>query len=165
MFSAYSYKTLKYWGLYYEDIPVKLATNEKIFLKENTKNSSIVQTPYSTFVTVEGIKCRVILNKKRILPKWRIYRRANWEYPNVRYIDNIIVEYTKDSTLLEKLVPYKIKELKILVKKNYGIVKGDMRKRQAWVYAYIDTVLLGFNTFAVRSELNDDILREIYKYL
>lgn len=58
-----------------------------------------------------------------------------------------------------------MKQLKVLVKKNYGVVKGDKRLRQSWVYAYIDTFLLGFNTFAVFSHLNDDLLREIRKFL
>ena len=69
----------------------------------------------------------------------------------------------KDSMLLKNL--FLLKQLKVLVKKNYGVVKGDKRRRQSCVYAYIDSVLLGFNTFAVFSDLNDDLLREIRKYL
>ena len=58
-----------------------------------------------------------------------------------------------------------MKELEGLVQKNFGKVQGDATNRQAWVYAYIDSVLLGFNTFAVRSKLNEDLLREIRTYL
>ena len=169
LFTAYSYNTLKYFGLHYEHVPVKLAPSELAFLKSNTLKNTIVQTQDATFVTVMGYICRVVAHKIPALPYERIYSRGGLDYPNVRYIDNIILEYQgklkADQTKIEKLVTFNINELKVLVKKNFGKVRGDTRRRQAWVYAYIDTVLLGFNTFAVRSELNDDLLREIRKFL
>lgn len=65
----------------------------------------------------------------------------------------------------EKLLPFKFKELKIIVNRNKGFVKRDKRAKSTWIYAYIDIVLSGFNTFAVVSQLNDDLLLEIRKFL
>lgn len=65
----------------------------------------------------------------------------------------------------EKLLPFKFKELKMIVNRNKGIVKRDKRAKSSWIYAYIDLVLSSFNTFAVASQLNDDLLLEIRKFL
>ena len=60
---------------------------------------------------------------------------------SIRYVDTIILEY-EGLNVIEKLVPFTMKQLKVLVNKNYGVVKGDKRRRQSWVY--IDTVLLQY---------------------
>lgn len=169
LFATFSYNTLKYFGLHYEHVPVKLAPSEKEFLKSNMLKNTIIQTQDATIVTIMGGICRVIDHTKPYDRYTKPYDRGGLDYPNIRYIDNITLEYMgklkADRTKLEKMVTFNINELKVLVKKNFGKVKGDTRRRQTWVYAYIDTVLLGFNTFAVRSQLTDDLLREIRKYL
>jgi hypothetical protein len=169
LFATFSYNTLKYFGLHYELVPVKLAPSEIEFLKSNTLKNTIIQTQDLTVVTIMGNIRRVIDHTKPYDRDTKPYDRGGLDYPNIRYIDNITLEYMGkikgDRTKVEKMVTFNMNELKVLVKKNFGKVRGDNRRRQTWVYAYIDTVLLGFNTFAVRSQLNDDLLREIRKYL
>ena len=173
MFSAYSYKTLKYWGVHdMFTMKVKLSPSELEMIKENAFENAIVQTPNSIVKTSEQlILASYIKNwvpgvgvapndwESRILA-W--YDEMN--YDGIRYVDDIIVEYTGVNPI-EELVSFTMEELQVLVQKNFGKVQGDITKRQSWVYAYIDSVLLGFNTFAVRSKLNEDLLREIRKYL
>ena len=166
MFTEYSYKTLKYYGL--SDIfttGVKLSLREREFLKQNMLSHAIIQTPVSALKIYDNLLySSVVKNPKKDWESRVIAWYDDMEYGSFRYIDDIILEYVGETTL-EKNVSFTIDELKILVKKNYGIVKGNANLRQSWVYAYIDTVLLGFNTFALRSQLNDDLLREIRKFL
>ena len=172
MFSAYSYKTLKYWGVH--DIftmKVKFSPSERKMLQENTFENAIIQTPVSITKTSKNdiVTCRMknwIAGIGFAPNHWEslIIDWYNDEKYGTRYVDDLIVEYTGVNPI-EHLVSFTMEELEVLVQKNFGKVQGDTTKRQAWVYAYIDTVLLGFNTFAVRSKLNEDLLREIRKYL
>ena len=173
MFSAYSYKTLKYWGVHdVFTMKVKFSPSERKMLKENTFENTIVQTPNSIVKTSEQLILASYMKNWKpgvgVAPNDWESRILAWydemNYDGVRYIDDIIVEYTGVNPI-EALVTFTMKELEGLVQKNFGKVKGDITKRQAWVYAYIDSVLLGFNTFAVRSQLNEDLLREIRTYL
>jgi hypothetical protein len=168
MFSSYTYNTLKYCGIPVPvDIPFeKFSKRESDFLEKNKLKNTICQSPNYTIQTLNnnvfnGCSRK---HKQETIPTKRLFTFSIMKFTGVRYIDNIILEYEGVNTI-EELVSFTMKELKVLVKKNYGTVKGDKRRRQSWVYAYIDTVLLGFNTFAVRSQLTDDLLCEIRKYL
>ena len=168
MFTDYTYNTLKYCGIPVPvDMPLeKFSTWEREFLNINKLENTLCQSPNYTIKTWK----KNILNgssrkhDRAIIPTKRIWTCTIMNFTGVRYVDTIILEY-EGLNVIEKLVPFTTKELKVLVKKNHGTVKGDKRRRQSWVYAYIDTVLLGFNTFAVVSSLNDDLLRLIRKFL
>ena len=173
MFSAYSYKTLKYFGVH--DIftmKVKFSPSEQKMLQENTFENAIIQTPISITKTTKN---DIVTFRMKNWIAGIGFTPNHWEtliidwygdgkYGGVRYVDDIIVEYTGVNPI-EDLVSFTMEELEVLVQKNFGKVQGDTTNRQSWVYAYIDTVLLGFNTFAIRSQLTDDLLREIRKYL
>ena len=175
MFSSYTYNTLKYCGIPVPvDIPLeKFSTREREFLDKNKLQHTSFKSRHYSFHTWKNI---ITINASLRPLKKYIESSSQEEYcpsastysyldlTSIRYVDTIILEY-EGLNVIEKLVPFTMKQLKVLVKKNYGVVKGDKRRRQSWVYAYIDTVLLGFNTFAIFSDLNDDLSREIRKFL
>ena len=165
MFSDYSYNTLKYCGLPdFFTSKIKMAPCERKFLETHKLETTIVETPICVIKTCKNIIYSAIIKDAKKFGGTRIRTWLDETCKNKRYIDDILLEYN-GTNAVEKLVPFTMKQLQVLVKKNHGTVKGDKRIKLSWVYAYIDTILLGFNTFAVRSNLNGDILREIRKFL
>ena len=89
-----------------------------------------------------------------------------YKMDKVKVVDggDLILSY-RGETVVEKLVHYNISELKSIVRKNHGVVMGDKRLRATWVNAFINTILYGFNTFAIKSDLPHEMLCEIRKFL
>ena len=77
-------------------------------------------------------------------------------------LKDYVVAYEVDMTLAK----YTRSELRALVFKNHGI---PPRKRNNskfyWALAYLNTRSYGFNTFGLRSPLNDDSLYAIREFL
>jgi hypothetical protein len=62
------------------------------------------------------------------------------------------------------LVPYSLEEVKALVYKNHGIPPSSDHLVW-WKYALLHTQRYGFNTFAIKSQLNDDVLAKIKSFV
>ena len=62
---------------------------------------------------------------------------------------------------------YSLNELKKLVSRNYYPVGTIVYKpfKKNWAKAYLETFKWSFNVFAIRSRLNDDVLRKIKTFL
>lgn len=177
--SPYSYNMLKYCGLDYIYVEYEITQSDIDFLRLHKLKLSMFELPR---------KCEKCSRDRFGFSNtedlfWVVkddgYRNTNY---SVRYIDTIklcywcydggFVNHTSNIVLkyngvhfLEKLVPLTMKQLQVIVKKHNKIVRGDKTQRHVWVFAYIELILMGFNTFAVVSKLNDDILREIRAFL
>ena len=166
-----SYNMLKYCGLCDTlTATVKLSPSERKFLNAHKLENAIAQTPIS-IMKIRDFNVYSVMLKDWVHHigkspnNWQA-RITTWHnemnYQGIRYIDDIIVEY-HGTNAIEKLVPFTMEELQVLAHKN--TVKGDITKRHTWVYAYIDTILLGFDTFAGFTKLNNDLLCEIRTFL
>lgn len=61
---------------------------------------------------------------------------------------------------------YSLNELKKLVSRNYYPVNTLYKSfKKNWAKAYLETFKWSFNVFAIRSRLNDDVLRKIKTFL
>jgi hypothetical protein len=98
--------------------------------------------------------------------KHGILRRHYYETLD-QSIVNLI--YSWAYTVEEKMVmkQYTRKQLQTLVSQNYYPLEFIINKtlKYHWAKAYIYTKRWGFNTFAIRSTLPDDILRGIHSYI
>jgi hypothetical protein len=78
----------------------------------------------------------------------------------------------------KRLIPYKLAyqvyvyheiytcgELKALVHKNHGIRPTQDNDKMLWAIAFVETQRYGFNTFAVKSPMNDDVLTKIKSFV
>ena len=163
MFASYTYKTIKYMGCDPDYIKCSLSSHEKEVLKNNVLNNSYLHCN-SKIILMKTSEKNEKTNKKNKKNKNKLllYEPIPIIFSTFRYIDETILEY-EGINPLEKLVTFNKDELIRNIHKNYGIIKGNHIK--SWVFSYIDTVLYGFNVFALTSQLNDDVLREIRKYL
>lgn len=91
-----------------------------------------------------------------------LYTPIPFVFPHFRHIGNSVLEY-EGVNPLEKLISLNQEELIQGVYKNHGILKG--LHSRSWVFSYLETILYGFNVFAMSSQLNDDVLRAIRSYL
>lgn len=68
---------------------------------------------------------------------------------------------------IEEIMQRPIKQLKRLVLMNHFPIERirDKTYKYYWTKAYIETKKWGFNTFALRSKLNNDVLRYIRSYI
>jgi len=97
------------------------------------------------------------------------------EYPVPRYMSTLMPKelvdllHTRSITREQQEVmdTYTIAELKKRVIANYYLVSHIPYKpfKKNWAAAYIETKKWSFNTFAISSELNDDVLRMIKTFV
>ena len=160
MFASYTYKTIKYMGCDPDYIKCTLSSHEKEVLKNNVQTNSYLHCNGKIILMKTSEKTKK--TKKNKKNKNILDEPIHIIFSTFRYIDETILEY-EGINPLEKLVKLNKDELIHNIHKNYGIIKGNHIK--SWVFSYIDTVLYGFNVFALTSQLNDDVLRQIRKYL
>jgi hypothetical protein len=78
---------------------------------------------------------------------------------------NVLKTLDLDKETFVIMDKYKINEIKKLVYKNHGIVQGNKSLKKNWANALLYTRRYAFNTFALRSNISDDVLRNINKYV
>lgn len=66
---------------------------------------------------------------------------------------------------IEVMNQYTIGELKRLCHCNYVDYVGNKKYKKSWARAFIASKRWSFNVFAMRSKLDDDVLREIKRWL
>jgi hypothetical protein len=126
-----------------------LSTREREILKDNVQPNSVLHVDGEIIIMKE--------NKKETK-----FNPIPFVFPRFRYIGNSVLQY-EGVNPLEKLISLNQEELIQGVYKNHGILKG--LHSRSWVFSYLETILYGFNVFAMSSQLNDDVLRAIRSYL
>lgn len=142
-------------------ITCSLSTYEREILRDNVQPNSVLH------VDGEIIKMKEKENKKESKKENKKETKLNYTpipfvFPHFRHIGNSVLEY-EGVNPLEKLISLNQEELIQGVYKNHGILKG--LHSRSWVFSYLETILYGFNVFAMSSQLNDDVLRVIRTYL
>jgi hypothetical protein len=111
-----------------------------------------------------------ISNKHRLLCERDIYDVLCAMVHQYTFLDPQMNAMLKDFVVAYEvyliLEKYTRGQLKALVYKNHGIPPRKRKNGKLyWALAFLETRRYGFNTFGLRSSLNDDTLYAIHKFL
>lgn len=76
-----------------------------------------------------------------------------------------LIKQEEQKNIPQLYFSYTLKELKTMCYKNHVHYVGNKKYKINWIQAYIRCKSWGFNVFALRNTLNEDIVRYIYTFL